>query len=81
MIDEQEHHHEIAAKAADAAVRKVFAICGVDIDNPKEVSEFQASLRFTQSMHKAASTGGLAILGTLGTTLFMWIKSRLFPGA
>lgn len=74
-------HQEIATMAADAAVRKVFAILGVDIDVPREVSDFQASLRFTRAIHKAASVGALAILGTIGTTAMMWAKSKLFPGA
>lgn len=40
--------------AADAAVRKTFAILGVDIDDPESVANLQADLRFGRAMREAA---------------------------
>ena len=39
-------HCPHAAEAADTAVKKVFAILGVDVDVPKEVEQFRENLRF-----------------------------------
>lgn len=41
-------------QAAEDAVRKVFAILGIDVDVPKEVEEFRENLRFGASMRRAA---------------------------
>jgi hypothetical protein len=55
----------IASDAADCAVRKVFAILGVDIDVPKEVEDFRENLRFGAYMRKMVDRGGIAIFVTL----------------
>lgn len=49
--------------AADRAVKKVFAILGVDIDRPESVEEFREDLRFGRRMRKAADHGTLAVVG------------------
>lgn len=54
-------------QAADDAVRKVFAILGVNVDVPKEVEEFRENLRFGASMRRAADKGMIAIVGLLAT--------------
>jgi hypothetical protein len=54
-------------QAAEDAVRKVFAILGVDVDVPKEVEEFRENLRFGASMRRAADKGMLTIIGVLAT--------------
>lgn len=70
-----------AEEAADKAVRKVFAILGVDIDVPKEVEEFRENLRFGASMRRAADKGLIAVVGVLATALMaaLWagIVSKL----
>jgi hypothetical protein len=43
-----------ADRAAEKAVKKTFAILGVDIDEPKEVREFQESLRFSEKLRGIA---------------------------
>ncbi len=53
------------AEAADTAVKKVFAILGVDVDVPKEVEQFRENLRFGASMRRAADKGMLAIIGAI----------------
>jgi len=59
---------------ADRAVRKVFAILGVDIGKPESVEEFRADLRFGRSMRKAADHGMLAFIGLLavGFAAALW---------
>lgn len=52
-----------AEQAADHAVRKVFAILGVDIDKPESVEEFREDLRFGKKLRKAADHGLLALMG------------------
>lgn len=56
-------------EAADEAVKKVFAILGVDIDVPKEVEEFRENLRFGASMRRAADKGMLTVIGVLVTAM------------
>ncbi len=50
--------------AADAAVRKTFAILGVDIDDPESVAALQADLRFGRAMREAAGDLGQDIRRT-----------------
>lgn len=52
-------------EAADEAVKKVFAILGVDVDVPKEVEQFRENLRFGASMRRAADRGMLAVIGAV----------------
>jgi hypothetical protein len=67
--------------AADRAVKKVFAILGVDIDKPESVEEFREDLRFGKKMRKAADHGFLAIVGLLviglGAAVWAGIMSKL----
>lgn len=58
-------HCPHVAEAADNAVKKVFAILGVDVDVPKEVEQFRENLRFGASMRRAADKGMLAIIGAI----------------
>jgi hypothetical protein len=71
-------------EAADRAVKKVFAILGVDVDKPESVEEFRADLRFGKRMRKAADHGFLAIVGLvvvgLGAALWAGIVSKVGGG-
>jgi hypothetical protein len=71
-------------EAADEAVKKVFAILGVDVDIPKEVEQFRENLRFGASMRRAADKGMLAIIGAIavGATAAVWagIVSSIMKG-
>ncbi len=73
-----------AADAADRAVKKVFAILGVDIDNPKDVEEFREDLRFGAKMRKIADHGLLALFGVIaaGLAAAVWagITSKINGG-
>lgn len=61
-------------EAADEAVKKVFAILGVDVDVPKEVEQFRENLRFGASMRRAADKGMFAIIGAIaaGALAALW---------
>ena len=48
--------------AARLAVKQVFAILGVDVDDPSEVEEFRKDLRFGQMMRKASDKGFIAVV-------------------
>lgn len=41
-----------ADAAAEKAVKKTFAILGVDVDRPEQVREFQDSLRFSDKLRR-----------------------------
>jgi len=58
-----------ANAAAEKAVKKTFAILGVDIEDPKQVSEFQESLRFGDKLRKAADHGVFVLFGALVVAL------------
>lgn len=55
----------LAGDAADQAVRKVFAILGVDIDKPESVEEFREDLRFGKRLRKAADHGTMVLTGAV----------------
>jgi len=56
---------ESADRAASAAVKKTFAILGVNIDEPCEVRDFQESLRFGDKLRKAADKGFLFVVAAV----------------
>ncbi len=72
LTDAQECPH--AEKAAQLAVKKVFAILGVDVDVPKDVEEFRENLRFGASMRRAADKGMFAIVAfvAVACVAVMW---------
>ena len=51
--------------AAEVAVKRVFAILGVDIDKPESVEEFREDLRFGKKLRKGADHGFLAFVAIL----------------
>jgi len=61
--------------AADRAVKKVFAILGVDIDRPESVEEFREDLRFGKKLRKIADHSTLAFVGVVavGFASLLWI--------
>jgi hypothetical protein len=71
-------------EAADEAVKKVFAILGVDVDVPKEVEQFRENLRFSANMRRAADKGMLAIIGAIavGAMAALWagVVSSMMKG-
>ena len=55
--------------SADRAVKRTFAILGVDIDNPQQVAEFQQDLRFGRLMRCAANKGFIAVVILTATSI------------
>lgn len=76
-----------ANEAADAAVKKVFAILGIDIDDPKQVEEFRQDLRFAGSLRQDVKDGKTTIrrvaltifLTAISGALWIGVKSYLPP--
>lgn len=58
-----------ADDSADRAVAKVFAIMGVDVDDPKQVSRFQRDLRFSGDLRRKVDAGASTIAKTALTML------------
>lgn len=58
-----------AEESARRAVKMVFAILGVNVDEPKEVEEFRENLRFGASMRRAADKGWIAVVGVVAAGL------------
>ena len=56
-------------RSAELAVKKVFAILGVDIDVPKDVEEFRENLRFGADMRKVADRGRLALITVIAAAI------------
>lgn len=63
--DRRNMAEHVSEEAADRAVKKVFAILGVDIDKPESVEEFREDLRFGKKLRKAADHGMLALMGVI----------------
>lgn len=61
-------------ESAEIAVKKVFAILGVDIDRPESVEDFREDLRFGKRMRRAADHSVLALLGVIaaGVAAAVW---------
>jgi hypothetical protein len=63
------------SEIADRAVKKTFAILGVDIDKPESVEEFRQDLRFCKRLRKIADHGTLAFFGAVAVAVVaaLWI--------
>ena len=63
------------AEIADRAVRKTFAILGVNIDNPESVEEFRQDLRFGKKLRKLADHGTMAFFAAVAIAIVgaLWI--------
>ena len=61
----------ISEESADRAVKKVFAILGVDINKPESVEEFREDLRFGKKLRKLADHGVFVLVALLFTG-FAW---------
>lgn len=63
------------AEIADRAVRKTFAILGVNIDNPESVEEFRQDLRFGKKLRRLADHGTMAFFAAVAIAIVgaLWI--------
>jgi hypothetical protein len=78
------HAEQAAKNTADTAVKKVFAILGVDVDRPESVEEFREDLRFGRRLRKVADHGILVFVGivaaALAAAVWVGIVSRVGKG-
>lgn len=76
---------EFAEHAADQAVRKMFAILGVDVEDPHALEEFREDLRFGKRMRRAADKGFMTAVsvftGALLVALWLGIIMQLKGGS
>lgn len=61
---------------ADQSVKKVFAILGVDIDDPQQVEEFREDLRFGKRLRKYSDYGTMAVVAAV----FVAIAAAVWAG-
>lgn len=66
LVYSPEHRKADIDAAADKAVKKVFAILGVDVNKPESVEAFREDLRFGRKMRKLADKGLIGIVGIVG---------------
>lgn len=75
---------QLIEESADKAIKKTFAILGVDIDDPSEVEEFRQDLRFSGRMRAAMDKGMMAFTGAVAVAIAaaMWaaIVGRVSEG-
>jgi hypothetical protein len=70
-----------ALESAELAVKKVFAILGVDIDKPESVEAFREDLRFGKKLRKATDHGVLAFVGLVVVALGMALWTGIVHNA
>jgi len=64
-----DHAEKAAEVASDKAVKKVFAILGVDVDKPEQVEQFRISLRFGDQLRKAFDKGFIVAAAVISTAI------------
>lgn len=70
-------HNVEVTEAADLAVKKVFALLGVDVENPESVESFREDLRFGRRLRKLANSGMTGIIGLLALGLVTALYSGI----
>lgn len=72
---------QMSRESADAAVKKVFAILGVDVSDPESVEEFREDLRFSKNFRQLSNHGLKASVGAICvgivTALIAVVSTRL----
>jgi hypothetical protein len=63
------------SEIADKAVKKTFAILGVNIDDPESIEEFRQDLRFGKRLRKIADHGTFAFFAAVAVAIVgaIWI--------
>jgi hypothetical protein len=71
----------LAEEAATIAVKKVFYLLGVDVDNPSEIERFRQDLRFGGQIRKIVNqgltAGGVAIIVGLFAAAWAGIRQAV----
>lgn len=66
-----------ADAAARSAVKQVFAILGVDVDDPAAVEAFREDLRFGRMMRRATDRGVMSVVALIFTALAMALSALI----
>jgi hypothetical protein len=68
------NHSTEVSDAADLAVKKVFYLLGVDVEDARSVESFRQDLRFGGRLRKLANSGVAGIVGllALGLMAALW---------
>lgn len=69
-----------AEDSAERAVKKTFAILGIDIDKPEQIEEFRRDLRFAGDLRKEISDGRRSIRNALIGLIAAGIVGALWAG-
>lgn len=64
-FDERRKSCTFADDAADKAVKKTFAIFGVDVDSPKDLEEFRKDFRFSGDLRVMARRGTIVAVSVI----------------
>ena len=74
------HAEQAAENASDKALKKTFAILGVDVDNPSEVETFRMDLRFSGQLRKDFKHGRLVVVGLIASAIVysIWEGAKTF---
>jgi hypothetical protein len=79
--DEEAIMKQVIEQSVERAVKKTFAILGVDINDPESVEEFRQDLRFGKRMRRMADHGQLALVGVFAVgiawAVYEGIKAKL----
>jgi hypothetical protein len=70
-------HSSEVVDAADLAVKKVFYLLGVDVDNAASIESFREDLRFGRRLRKLANSGVAGIVGLLALGLVTALYSGI----
>lgn len=75
ICDPHAERCQYAEDAVHSAVKKVFAILGVDVDKPESVEKFREDLRFGSKLRRAADHGFMIMVGTLAAAVLaaIWL--------
>ena len=70
-----ENRQFCCSTTADNAVKQVFSILGVDIENPESVEEFREDMRFGRKLRIATNRGVLAIFSVVAASIasLLWV--------
>lgn len=60
---------QLIDESADKAVKKTFAILGVDIDDPGDVEDFRKDLRFSNQMRSFMDKGQIAFVSGIALAI------------
>lgn len=56
-------------QAADLAVKKVFYLLGVDVEDAESIEDFRADLRFGRKLRRLADHGLIGLVGIMAVGL------------